>query len=312
MTTTLLWHDYVVAKVDKLVSDILNPETTISIQQIAHQLNSYYQLMTFHFDNELVYTNLIKWFMGSCYYVCGNHYPNKIIWDEIMVQRFLERINLYQHEFFTAENNFAFQEQRNNRSLSKYMRYIFDNCSRVLIVRIDLKIKAEFLDLVDIRAFHGFMSQIIEDIQVDRGIEKKRKTDPNINNKKGCFEDLRGYAWAIEQGVENGGIHCHLLLLYNGNERNRDWYLGNAVGKHWVEITEGRGWCFNCNTPKQKKEYERLGILGIGMIHRDNTVQVNNAINAALYLTRPEKYEQRLKAWIPNMRSFGRGLISKS
>ena len=72
---TSLGNDYVVAKVDKLVSDILTPGITISNQQIADQLNSYYQPMTLQYDNELVYANSIKWFLGSCY---SQSFINKI------------------------------------------------------------------------------------------------------------------------------------------------------------------------------------------------------------------------------------------
>ena len=293
MMNITLGHDYVVAKVDKLVSDILDPEILITIQQIGEQLNAYYQLMTFHFDDELVYVNSIKWFMGSCYLVCGNHYANEVIWNEGMTQNFLTVLSFYHTEFSTAKIDFAFQESRNGQSLLDYMNYFLNEYSRLLIVRVDLKVKVEFAHTVSVEAFNDFMDDLRDD----------------IGRKKGCFKHLRGHAWAIEQGVDSG-LHCHLLLLYNGDKRWKDWYLADAIGKRWLEITEGIGWCFNCNTTDHKQSYERKGQLGIGMIHRDNLVEVNNAINAALYLTRPEKYEQRLKAWLPKMRSFGRGTIS--
>lgn len=195
------------------------------------------------------------------------------------------------NEYATAKTKFAFQEQRNSQSLFEYMSYFLHEYPRLLIVRVDLKIKSEFAHTVSIDSFNDFMNDLRDD----------------IGRKRGCFKHLRGHAWAIEQGVDAGGLHCHLSLLYNGDKRWKDWYLADAVGKHWVEITEGRGWYFNCNTPKQKKEYERQGTLGIGMIHMNDVTEVNNAINAALYLTRPDKYEQRVKAWLPNMRTFGRG-----
>lgn len=292
----ILGHDYVVAKVDKLVSDILTPNIQISNQQISQQLNSYYELMALNFDDELVYANSIKWFMGSCYLVCGNNYPNEVIWNEGMTQNFLTALGFYHTEFAAARTDFAFQEQRNSQSLLEYIKYFLDKYARLLIVRVDLKIKSEFANKVSVDAFNNFMTDLRDD----------------LGRKRGCFKHLRGYAWAIEQGVDNGGIHCHLLLLYNGDKRQQDWFLGDVVGKHWVEITEGLGSYFNCNTIEQKRMYERLGILGIGRIHGNNNLEVKNAINAALYLTRPEKYEQRLKAWLPNMRSFGRGTISAS
>ena len=311
MNTTLL-HDYVVARVDKLLSDILNPNTRISIQQISEQLNLYYQPMILLYNNDLEYVNSIKWFIGSCYIVCDNYYPNEVIWDEFMAQEFLKALSFYQYEFATAKTDFAFQEQRNSQSLLNYLNYFTKKYSRLLIVRVDLKIKLELAHLVDVETFQGFMNQLMKAIQRDKETEKKRKTNSNMNIDKGCFEDLRGYAWAIEQGVESGGLHCHLLLIYNADKRQQDWYLGEAVGKRWVEITEGLGYSSNGNTTERKREYKRRGTLGIGMIHTDNLLEVKNAIYAALYLTRPDKYEQRLKAWTPSMRSFGRGTYPKS
>ncbi len=286
-----LWHNYVVARVDKLVSDILDPEITMTIQQISEQLNLYYQPMILLYDNDLEYVNSIKWFIGSCYIVCDNYYPNEVIWDEFTAQEFLKALSFYQYEFATAKTDFAFQEQRNSQSLLNYLDYFTKKYSRLLIVRVDLKIKLEFAHAVDVEAFNDFMNDIRED----------------LGRKRGCFEHLRGYAWAIEQGVDNGSLHCHLLLIYNGDKRQKDWFLGEAIGKRWLEITEGVGWYNNGNTPERKRAYERQGTLGIGMIHRNSPLEVHNAIYAALYLTRPDKYEQRLKAKLPNMRTFGHG-----
>ena len=302
-----LGHDYVVAKVDKLVSDILDPKIIMTIKQIADQLNSYYQLILFHYNDELVYANSIKWFIGSAYLVCGNRYSNEVFWDDAMTQQFLNKLSFYQYEFATAKTDFAFQESRNGQSLFEYTSYFLHEFKRLLIVRVDLKIKVESAHLVNIEIYNGFMNKLMRKIQSDKEKEDKRKAGKIVSKEKSCFEDLRGNAWAIEQGVDTGGLHCHLLLLYNGDERWKDWYLADAVGKRWVEITEGLGTYYNCNTTENKQHYERQGTLGIGMIHRDNLVEVNNAINAALYLTRPSKYEQRLKACLPNMRSFGRG-----
>ena len=83
-----LSHEIVVAKVDKLVSDILDPNNRISIQQISEHLNLYYQPMTLLCNNDLLYVNSIKWFIGSCYIVCGHCYPHEITWDEGTTKNF--------------------------------------------------------------------------------------------------------------------------------------------------------------------------------------------------------------------------------
>jgi len=61
-------------------------------------------------------------------------------------------------------------------------------------------------------------------------------------------------------------------------------------------------------TKEYKEGLARYGKLGIGMIHRNNLQEVENAVNAALYLTRPDKPDgsyQRLKVSLPNMKAFG-------
>ena len=128
-----------------------------------------------------------------------------------------------------------------------------------------------------------------------------------IGNKKTCFEHLQGNAWALEHGHENGGLHCHLLLIYDGSERQNDWYLAEEVGKRWQEITRGIGAYYNYHYTENKQGFEKNGKLGIGMIHRDNFQQIENAVCTALYLTKPDKVGQHLKVWLPSMRTFGHG-----
>ena len=295
MTIQYLGHDYVVAQIDKLVSAILSPKTRISIKHISEQLNIYYEAMALLSDDELDYCNTINWFMGSCYLVCGNHYPNEFIWDRANTERFVTTLRSYQYEFTTDVVDFANKERRNSRSLFPYVSYFLNKYARALIVRVDIKIKAEFAHLVNIKTFYDFLDDF----------------NDKVGRKRGCFKHLRGHAWAIEQGVETGGLHCHLLLIYNGDKRQNDWFLGDAVGKRWVEITDGIGCYYNCNTKQHKASYKRKGTLGIGMIHKDNPIEVDSAMYTAMYLVRPEKYEQRLKAWLPDMRSFGHGNLPK-
>lgn len=58
------------------------------------------------------------------------------------------------------------------------------------------------------------------------------------------------------------------------------------------------------NTPENKQKFEDKGKLGIGMIHRDNPLEVENAVRVASYLTKTDKCEQQLKLSLPGRRSF--------
>ncbi|MFM2331503.1 MAG: hypothetical protein RIQ74_323, partial [Pseudomonadota bacterium] len=141
----------------------------------------------------------------------------------------------------------------------------------------------------------------IENVQQHMNILRNR-----IANQDGCFMGLQGYAWALEQGADKG-YHCHLLLIYDPSKRQSDWYLADQVGQLWKEITQQQGIFYSCNTPEIKAHYEKLGRLGVGLIHRNNVDEVSNAMNAAMYLVNPEKSEQWLLAKVAGMRTFGMG-----
>jgi hypothetical protein len=71
---------------------------------------------------------------------------------------------------------------------------------------------------------------------------------------------------------------------------------------------QSTGYYYNCNTKDNKEKFDKNGLLGVGMIHRDQPIQVTNAIRAAMYLVNPEKEDQRLRAKTsPQMRTFGTG-----
>ena len=70
-------------------------------------------------------------------------------------------------------------------------------------------------------------------------------------------------------------------------------------------------YCYNLNTKEYKNALARYGKLGIGMIHRKNLQEVDNAVYTALYLTRTDKPDgsnQRLKVFVPNMNTFGQSM----
>lgn len=187
---------------------------------------------------------------------------------------------------------FRLQEQRNRKSLFEYLTKLTQHYSKLLFVRVDLGILYEHQSTVGIEKFNFYLRRLLK----------------RVHDQDTCFNNLQGYAWAIEQG-EKKGYHCHLLLIYDGHKHQNDFGLASMVGECWKEITEDQGYFFTSNAPEYKNQLEQKGVLGIGMIHRDNPQQVLNAINAAMYLVNPEKDGQYLRAWVKSMRTFGRGLF---
>ncbi|WP_336936233.1 YagK/YfjJ domain-containing protein [Acinetobacter beijerinckii] len=185
---------------------------------------------------------------------------------------------------------FRLQEKRNRKSLFEYLTKLTQHYAKLLFVRVDLGIQFKHQFDVGIEEFNFYMSRLLK----------------RVHDQDTCFNDLQGYAWAIEQG-EKKGYHCHLLLIYDGHKHQNDFGLASMVGECWKEITEDKGCFFTSNTPEYKHRLEEKGVLGIGMIHRENSQQVLNAINAAMYLVNPEKDGQYLRAWVKSMRTFGRG-----
>ncbi|UBQ37344.1 inovirus Gp2 family protein [Acinetobacter johnsonii] len=179
-------------------------------------------------------------------------------------------------------------EVRNTKSLSKKLDKAINRYSKLEVVRVDLAYKQKYHDITDIQQFYD-------------DLERLRK---NIGSRKKLFKGLVDYAWALEQG-ETKGYHCHLLLMFNGHQRQKGWAIADKVGQLWKSITAKQGYYFNCHDPEQIKKYSEMGVLGIGRIHRGSSIEVRNMRNAVLYLVNPEKEDQYLRVkHNPKMRTF--------
>ncbi|MGP5076244.1 YagK/YfjJ domain-containing protein [Psychrobacter celer] len=284
----------VVAKVHSLVTDTL--ANTICFNEIMKKLNGLYYPFMNHFNIELFYSKPALAFLNSTQAIVGDIYPENVIWDHDKTQRFINILSCYKNDIENERQAFIYQEAQNKRELQHYVSSLINHYSRLLFIRIDLKYAKETSHHVTIETFNDHMSKFRE----------------LIGNKKTCFEYLQGNAWALEQGDIKGGLHCHLLLMYDGSQRQSDWYLAKEVGEKWKTITGGLGEYYSYHDKETKQCYERNGKLGIGMIHQNNPAEVENALCTALYLTKPEKTEQYLKLKVPGMRTFGHGQFRTS
>ena len=186
---------------------------------------------------------------------------------------------------------FRQQEKDNQDSFLAYVQRILKDHYKVLIVRVDL----------------GYLKELILNITVQDFYSHIESLRNLLKDKNGCFKHLLGYGLALEQGTTKG-YHAHLMLIYNGSERCQDWYLANEVIQKWQEITQGLGYGVNNNTHEKKKQYADRGLLGIGMIHRNQPLEMQNALNVASYLTQPEKYLQRMLIKPLGKRTFFKGI----
>ena len=180
-------------------------------------------------------------------------------------------------------------ESKNKKALVNRMQEVSDRYSRILVVRVDLAYPLKSQDQIGIQEFS-------DDMRVLR---------TRLRDQDTVFKGLIESAWALEQG-EDKGYHCHLFLVYKGSDYRNAYWIANRVGKLWREVTDGLGCHFNCHKPAYLKQFSDKNRLGIGMIHRKNSDEVNNMLNTVTYLVRPEKESQHLRVKTKKrMRTFG-------
>lgn len=192
-------------------------------------------------------------------------------------------------QFNELVNRRRYQVTENRNSLTSFARALHHDYARLLVVRVDLGYCEEFRHLVK-----------IEDVF------QHRKSFFRMKEYHPAFEYWVAQAWAVEQGGKTGGYHIHAVFYFRGDKRQQDWAIGRELGELWCRVTP-YGRYHNCNTPEYKAIFERHGTLGIGMIYRDDPVQVQNAINAVKYLSDPTKEKQHLRIKPAGARTIGFG-----
>ena len=203
----------------------------------------------------------------------------------------IESIRAYTQskQFNRRVSDRRYQTKKNANSIEQYANRLHQQYSRLLVVRVDFGYYSEYQHLVDIDLVY-------------QHLDKMRLSRYN----DGFFDHLVGSAWCVEQG-ESKGYHIHGAYYFKGSEHQNDWYMAQQIGERWVAMTEGLGTYHSCNTPKEKSSYEQRGKLGVGMIHRNDTVACENSINAVGYLAKHEKDDQYLRMKPTGRRAFATG-----
>lgn len=213
----------------------------------------------------------------------------EIFYSNAAFQEFQSELRDAHKEFI---RNFKRNNQRNRQNLEAYFDGLVERHRKLLLVRVDLHYASE------------------KNISIEQFNEDVERLISRVQNKDTIFKDQVGYAYRLEQGGESRNYHCHLLIIYNGTLRCNDGYLGMEIGELWLEnIASKDDTFFNCNQSKYKRNFQERGTLGIGMIHRANQREVQNAHTVISYLAKPEKDDQYLRGKLPRMREFGKGQL---
>lgn len=185
-----------------------------------------------------------------------------------------------------------YQIKKNAKRLEAYCHSLLEQYARLLVIRIDFGYRTDNQPLIDIDMVYQHLDKM----------NKIRYTNSH-------FTHLVGMAWCLEQGGKSKGYHIHAVYFFKGYEHQRDWYMAKEIGELWVAETNGLGTYHSCNTDDEKEKYKLRGELGIGMIHRNDSVACKNLIKAVGYLAKPEKVDQYLRMKPKRRREFGTGLM---
>lgn len=283
-------YSRVLVDIEDFIFEIIKHEIKPShfYQDLACLLLDFYEV----YDSDLKYQGYINAFIELIYDFNLDELDVNDLVVELKKYKFdcyLGLFKRYEYEYLKLLREFGKSERNNTSSLLEKMDQTLKRYSKVLVVRVDLSYLKEFHHLNN-----------IQDLNDDL-----RRLNKFIQNRDTVFKNCIDYAWAIEQGMDKG-FHCHLVLFFNGHKRRSAFAIAKRIGEKWNDITWDQGAYFNCHASKQIRSYEEKGILGIGLIHRDDPDEVANMHNAIMYLTRPDKESQYLRVKTSKkMRTFG-------
>lgn len=167
-------------------------------------------------------------------------------------------------------------------SMEQLIESAFAKYSKVLAIRVDFSYRTQYQSGLTVE-------QVKEDLQ--RYLDSRRFC--------ALFDDEIGFAWKLEYG---SSFHYHLLFLFNGHKHCKHAYLAQQLCERWVQMTQGRGVAFNCNTQMPYYAYS-----GIGMIHREDFNARTNLNQACRYLCKQNNF---MPFDLPaRCRTFGRSVI---
>lgn len=279
-------HNETLMQIESLMLDLCDSSYR---SDTAHQLERQWETATRIYDPEIDYSPMLQGYFDvmGINHSLPMHSRVRIgkspSLSKTALERYCDELVLEQDDFIRAHRRRC---RRNATTLATAFKILVSQHRKLLLVRVD--VSYDYEANITIRQFNA-------DLEVFRR---------RIHHKDTCFKGLLGYAWAIEQGRDKG-YHGHFLFVYNGSKHIRDEYYGMKIGKLWQDITNDDGCYFNCNSKAHKDQYRRLDTLGIGMIHRSNQREVDNALKSIAYLAKPTKVDQYLRAKVKDMRCFG-------
>ncbi|WP_416261062.1 YagK/YfjJ domain-containing protein [Gibbsiella quercinecans] len=184
--------------------------------------------------------------------------------------------------------NFHRTSQKNHLSSLSYINELFENYSKILVLRVDLSYLKSKYNSITAATTQIHRKKLLKSVQ-----------------SHSLFQHCIGYLWKMEFGSIKG-FHYHTCFFFDGNKVRNDILLARLVGVYWSQkITDGMGLYFNCNAA-----YHQDDRSGIGNVHYSDNKKRNNLKIAIKYLT---KTDSIIRLTLPNnSRIFGRGEMIKN
>ena len=148
---------------------------------------------------------------------------------------------------------------------------LFERYSRILVVRVDLKYKSEYVQDIEFSDFHANI----------------KKVSAAATQQKGNFKDCLGFALRLEEAPRTG-LHCHAVFFFDGGLRHQDLTIAQAICLWWentVTSGKGAGWNVNQYWKSQSADSpEKREQMVIGPVDRRDEEKVLKMVDAMGYL----------------------------
>ena len=204
--------------------------------------------------------------------------------------QFVEQIRQALHSV-KFKDRLRHREENARRSFSSSLRYVqhlFEQYSRLLVVRMDFALKRNSNDLEE---------------PLDRILDYFSKLRTKMKRRVGVFRYLVGYIAHLEYSLVKGH-HLHAIFFFNGNRVRNAYALSLMIGNLWRQITDNLGIYFN--THMKSAQYT---CPAIGMIHRSDEKKRCCLAYVIWYITKLD--QQLMYKYHDKQRVFFRGEIKK-
>ncbi len=157
--------------------------------------------------------------------------------------------------------------------------------------------------LLSVRFDCYYLKQYQDAITVHEAFEHLRRFSHQINHRRGVFRHLASYCRVVEQAPDTG-FHIHFGFLFKGHCHQNAYPLAMAMRALWLEITDGKGYCYSSNA--KENTFEKAGINGLGMLKRDDPEKRERMLGVMQYMAKLKTEPQHLRIKPKRARVFAK------